>query len=57
MNSEDAAYFAERSRQERIAAGAAPDPRIAATHAELADRYQAVVDAFAALDRARMRQA
>jgi len=54
MDGEDAKYFAERARQERRAAREAADTKAAAMHAELADRYEAVVEAFAALDRARM---
>ena len=54
MDAEDAKYFAERAREERRAASDAADAKAAAMHAELADRYEAVVDAFAALDRARM---
>ena len=52
----DLDYFAERARQERRAAGASADPRVAALHLDLADRYDAVISAYAGLDRARMRQ-
>jgi hypothetical protein len=52
----DIDQFAERARQERRAAHGAADPEAAALHNQLADRYQAVAEAFAALDRARTGQ-
>ena len=57
MEVPDDHYFAERSRRERQAAREASDPRSAAIHIDLAQRYEAVAEALAALDRARMTQA
>ncbi|MDP8995073.1 MAG: hypothetical protein M3N07_08870 [Pseudomonadota bacterium] len=56
MSRSDVDYFSERSRRERLAAAAASDPRAAAMHIELARRYEAVAEAFAAVERARMEQ-
>lgn len=49
-------HFRAPALGEREAAGRAVDPRAAALHHELADRYAAVADAMAALDRATMRR-
>ena len=57
MKSRDVEHFSERAGRERRAAREAADPRTAAMHEELAARYQAVAEAFAALDRARTGQA
>ena len=57
MKSGDAEHFSERADRERRAAREAADPRTAAMHDALADRYLAVAEAFAALDRARTGQA
>lgn len=57
MQPHDIEYFAGRARQERDAAARAVNARAASLHAELAERYDAVAKAYAALDRTRMRQA
>jgi hypothetical protein len=49
-------HFADHARREREAAARATDPAAAAIHRELADRYGAVADAFARLDRTRTGQ-
>ena len=51
MSKEDIERFTARSRQERAAAARAADTEAARRHAELADRYDAVARAYAALDR------
>lgn len=56
MQIHEAGYFLDRSRQEREAAAKAGNPKAAAIHEDLAARYEAVAEAFAALDRARMSQ-
>jgi len=53
----DVGDFAERARREREAALNAASPVAAARHQELAERYEEVALAFAALDRARTGQA
>ena len=40
-------YFTRRLNEERLAAASASDPRAAASHADLAARYEAVVRAYA----------
>ena len=52
-DSRDIEHFADHARREREAAARATDPAAAAIHRELAERYGAVADAFARLDRAR----
>ena len=41
-------YFAERELKERAMSHCAPDPRAAAAHAELAERYEALAVIFSA---------
>ena len=36
----DSEYFSKRARTERLLSDTAPDPRIAALHADLAGRYE-----------------
>ncbi len=52
MAVEDYRRFAESARREREAAERVADPDRAAQHRELAERYGAVADAFARLNRA-----
>lgn len=56
VTARDYQHFADRAQRERDAAASAADPAVAAMHEELAQRYGAVADAFAALDRTRMKQ-
>lgn len=56
MSNEEIRRFAARSQEERSRAMRTPDPEAAARHIELAERYDAVARAFAALDRTRMGQ-
>jgi hypothetical protein len=55
-DSRDSEHFAERARREREAAARAADPAAAAMHRELAERYGAVAEAFARLDRTKAGQ-
>jgi hypothetical protein len=48
----DIEYFSRRSAEERRAAEQTSDPRMAATHAKLADQYDAVIAAFAQVGQA-----
>jgi hypothetical protein len=57
MSNEEIQRFAQRSQEERSRAMRTPDPEAAARHIELAERYDAVAKAFAAIDRTRMGQA
>jgi hypothetical protein len=41
-------YFAECERRERAMSRRASDPRVAAAHAEMADRYEALAVVFGA---------
>jgi hypothetical protein len=41
-------YFAGREESEREMSRHAPDPRAAAAHAEMADRYEALATVFGA---------
>lgn len=41
-------YFASRERNERELSREAPDPRAAAAHAEMAERYEALATVFGA---------
>ena len=41
-------YFATRELDERVMSREAPDPRAAAAHADLADRYEALAAVFGA---------
>ena len=43
-----AEYFAERELIERAKGSAATDPRVAAAHTEMADRYEALAKVFGA---------
>ena len=54
MSNEEIQKFAQRSQEERTRAMRTPDPEAAARHMELADRYEAVAQAFASLDRTRL---
>lgn len=44
----DGHYFASRELSERALSREAPDPRAAAAHAELAERYEALAAVFGA---------
>jgi hypothetical protein len=54
VNQSDIEHFSARALSEREAARRAFDPRAVAAHKELAERYEAVVRAYAELDRATM---
>jgi len=41
-------YFASREQNERELSREAPDPRAAAAHAEMAERYEALATVFGA---------
>ena len=45
MRINDSEYYRRRSASERAMAQAASDPRVAAIHHQLADRYEALVRA------------
>ena len=47
MSRMDAEYIARRLREEQTAAVAAGDPRVAASHAGMASRYEAAMKALA----------
>jgi hypothetical protein len=55
MTQADRDYFERRSVEERQAADRAADAKVAATHRELADRYEALVASYLKIEQVKVR--